>query len=185
MSIIVLMVFFGSLFFGIKMWKKNRWISFLCFGPIIIIIAFISYFSYHFIYKTTPDSLQVHVEKENNNFVLNGVWKERLDKFRYPLDFIVFYVPNNEEVLNVKRYRIKERKTEEGEYLLEEVQAYLELEHRSEWKPQIFATNTAKEFHYAFSLPKNVNVDEVDVLYVHIRAEPMDQWEYWYKKINL
>jgi len=185
MSIIVFIVFIGSLFLGIKMWKKSRWFSLLCFSPIFLIIAFISYYSYHFSYKTTLDSLQVHVEKENNHFVLNGIWKDRLDKFRYPIDFIVFYIPKNEEMQGVKDIQLTELRTEEGDYLLEEVQEYLNQEHDSQWKPQIFKMNTLKEFQYTFSLPQNVNPGEVDVLYIHVRAEPMDQWEYWYKKINL
>lgn len=105
---------------------------------------------------------------------MTGVWKKPLDAYRFPTDFIVFYVPGNGELTNVKRNRSEDYEKMDSHYFEDSVQEWLKNEHPPELDPQIFDIETSREFRFSFVLPENVKPNEVKIYYAHTRDEPMD-----------
>ncbi|WP_419880510.1 hypothetical protein ACN6MY_12610 [Peribacillus sp. B-H-3] len=111
MSLVVtLIIFTGCLIFGIKLWKRSRLFSLFLIVPVFLILLFVGYCVFNSWYHTTPASLNFSYHNENGRYTITGVWKKPLDAYRFPTDFIVFYVINNEKVSNVKRTRYEEYK---------------------------------------------------------------------------
>lgn len=185
MFLIIIFIIIGCTYGGIRFLKRKRVVSIFLFSPLLAVISFIGYFIYHTLYHTTPDSLQLTVHKENEAYFVGGVWKDRLDAYRFPADFLVFYVPNNEKVSNVKRNRVKSYNEMDGEFLEKEVQNWFGQKTHLEWEPQIFDLNTNSEFEFTFDLPGNVKPSDVELYYIHTREEPMEALEFWSKKIEL
>ncbi|MBY6038227.1 hypothetical protein KUV80_16320 [Fictibacillus nanhaiensis] len=185
MSVILLIMLVASLLLGIRSWRRKRIRSFLFFSPLILVAVFAGYFFFQSSYHTTPDSLQVSVDKENNTYEVTGTWKDRLDFYRFPSDFLVFYVPNNEKVLNVNRDRMKDYKEADWSYLNHEVRDWVERESPNKWEPQIFDLKTDEQFSFSFILPENVKPNDVTLYYAHTREEPMDALAFWLKRIEL
>lgn len=88
---------------------------------------------------------------------MTGIWKDRLDAYRFPSDFLVFYVPNNGKISNIKRNRTKDYKEMEWKFLKGEVQDWVEKESHPEWKQQIFDLQTDKQFQFSFALQRTLN----------------------------
>lgn len=117
MTLIAMIIVIGCAVGGNLLWRKRRVVSLILFGPLLTVLAFIGYVVYQSWYHTTPDSLQLSVHKENETYIVKGSWKDRLDAYRFPSDFLVFYVPNNEKISNVKRERIKDYKEMDSEFI--------------------------------------------------------------------
>ncbi|WP_141103834.1 hypothetical protein [Parageobacillus galactosidasius] len=117
--------------------------------------------------------------------MVKGKWKDRLDLYRFPSDFLVFYVPDNEKISIVKRERYKDYEEMDVKSLKEDLKNWLEKQPHSNWEPQIFDIQTDKQFQFSFVLPDNVKPSDVKLYYVHAREEPMDALEYWFKNIEL
>ena len=118
-------------------------------------------------------------------YVVEGSWKDPLDAYRFPSDFLVFYVPNNEKITNVKRQRFKDYKEMDSTFIQEQVIDWIEEKPGLKWKPQIFDLQTDKQFQFSFVLPDNVKPSNMKLYYVHIREEPRDSLEFWFKNIEL
>ncbi|MGG1401628.1 hypothetical protein ABE288_27985 [Bacillus salipaludis] len=186
MSIIVaIIIIIGFFILAIRFWKTRRIVSLLILTPVFLVLLFVGYVLFNSWYHTTPDSLNFTVQKENQSYTVTGVWKKPLDAYRFPADFIVFYVPNNEEVTDVKRNRVEDYKKMDKNGLEESVQEWIKKENPPESVPQIFDIETSKEFSFSFTLPENVKPNEVKIYYAHTREEPMDALEFWFKKIDL
>jgi hypothetical protein len=189
MILIAMIIVIGGIVAGSLLWKKYRVLSLIIFGSLLTVFLFcIGYVSYQLQYQTTPNSLHFSVHKENETYVVKGKWKDRLDAYRFPSDFIVFYVPNNEKVSNVKRKRskfYKKLKEMDVKLLHEDISRWLEKKTHPNWEPQIFDIQTDQQFQFSFVLPRDVKPNEVKLYYVHAREEPMDALEYWIKNIEL
>ncbi|WP_027408376.1 hypothetical protein [Anoxybacteroides tepidamans] len=182
---ITLAVIIGCAVAGIFLWKKRRALSLILLSPLLLVFAFLGYVSYHSVYHTTPDSLRLTVHKENNKYVVDGEWKDRLDLYRFPSDFLVFYVPTNQQILNVTREQNKDYQHMDLKFLHTAIARWLETQlHRKE-KPQIFDIETKQRFQFSFVLPDNVQPTDVKLYYIHAREEPMEALEYWRKKVEL
>ncbi|WP_349729868.1 hypothetical protein [Peribacillus frigoritolerans] len=93
-------------------------------------------------------------------------------------DFLVFYVPNNEKVSNVKRNRVKSYNEMDGKFLEKEVQNWFGQKTHLEWEPEIFDLHTNSEFEFTFDLPRNAKPSNVELYYIHTREEPMEALEF-------
>jgi hypothetical protein len=186
MILIAMIIVIGGIVAGSLLWKKYRVLSLIIFGSLLTIFLFcIGYVAYQLKYQTTPDSLHFSVHKENETYVVKGKWKDRLDWYRFPSDFLVFYVPNNEKISNVKRKRSKYYEEMDMKLLHEDVAHWVEKHSHLKGKPQIFDIQTDKQFQFSFVLPRDVKPSDVKLYYVHAREEPMNALEYWIKKIEL
>ncbi|PAE26080.1 MULTISPECIES: hypothetical protein [Bacillaceae] len=186
MSIILaIIVLMGLFILGIRLWKTSRIVSLLFILPVLAIFLFAGYVFFNSWYHTAPDSLNFTVEKENQSYTVTGVWKKPLDAYRFPTDFIVFYVPGNGEVTEVKRNRSEDYEKMDSLYFEDSVQEWLKNEQPPELEPQLFDIETSREFSFSFALPENVKPDEVKIYYVHMRDEPMEALEFWFKEIEL
>ncbi|MED4876612.1 hypothetical protein P9711_02600 [Anoxybacillus geothermalis] len=189
MILIAMIIVIGGIVAGSLLWKKYRVLSLIIFGSLLTIFLFcIGYVAYQLQYQTPPNSLHFSVHKENETYVVKGKWEDRLDAYRFPSDFIVFYVPNNEKVSNVKRKRskfYKKLKEMDVKLLHEDISRWLEKKPHPNWQPQIFDIQTDQQFQFSFVLPRDVKPNEVKLYYVHAREEPMDALEYWIKNIEL
>lgn len=185
MSIILgIIIIIGLLALGVSFWRTQKIVSLLVLTPVFVVLLFAGYVLYNSWYHTTPDSLDFTVQKEGQSFTVTGVWKKNLDAYRFPSDFIVFYVPNDEEIADVKRDRVEDYEEMDRGYLEESIQESIKKENPPESVPQIFDIETAKEFSFSFVLPENVKPNDVTMYYVHMREEPMDALEFWFKKID-
>ncbi|OMF60958.1 hypothetical protein BK139_08830 [Paenibacillus sp. FSL R5-0490] len=186
MSIILaVIVLIGLFILGIKFWKTSRIVALLFLLPVLAIFLFAGFVFFNSWYHTTPDSLNFTVQKENQSYTVTGVWNKPLDAYRFPTDFIVFYVPDNEEVTNVKRNRFEDYEKMDMFYFEESVQEWIKHQHPPVLDPQIFDIEASKEFSFSFVLPENANPNEVKIYYAHTRDEPMDALEFWFKEIEL
>ncbi|WNB91798.1 hypothetical protein [Bacillus sp. NEB1478] len=185
MGAIILFIIIGCVVAGIRLWKRKRILSLVLFSPAMITIGFIGYFIYESSYHTNPDSVQFSVQKENHTYYVTGTWKDRLDGYRFPSDFLVFYVPNNEQVLSVKRDRMKNYKKADWDFLNGQVKDWVDKKPHPKVKPQIFDLKTDKEFTFSFTLPENIEPGDVKLYYAHTREEPMDALEFWFKAIKI
>ena len=184
MMFVILLLFIGCLVGGVRLWKKRRMLSILLFSPLLIVILVVSYIMYQMNYHTNPDSLNFSVYKEKETYVVKGKWEDSLDAYRFPTDFIVFYVPNNVKLSEVKRERVEDYKKMDWTFLKGEVNEAIKAKSYSKWKPQIIDLRTKKQFEFTFELPKNIKENDIKVYYVHAREEPMDALEFWFKKIK-
>ncbi|AEH49131.1 hypothetical protein [Parageobacillus thermoglucosidasius] len=186
MILISIIIVIGCIIAGYRLWKTHRTLSFISFGFLFAIFsACVGYVTYHSRYHTTPDSLQLSVYKKDGTYMVKGKWKDRLDLYRFPSDFLVFYVPDNEKISIVKRERYKDYEEMDVKSLKEDLKNWLEKQPHSNWEPQIFDIQTDKQFQFSFVLPDNVKPSDVKLYYVHAREEPMDALEYWFKNIEL
>lgn len=186
MSIILAIIIIISFFIlAIRFWKNRKIVSLIFLTPVFLVLLVVGYVLFNSWYHTTPDSLNFSVQKENQSYTVTGVWKKPLDAYRFPTDFIVFYVPNNEEVTDVKRNRVEDYEKMDRNGLEESVQEWIKKENPPESVPQIFDIETSKEFSFSFALPENVKPNKVKIYYAHTREEPMDALEFWFKKIDL
>lgn len=183
--ILVMLIVFGLLVLAVKVWKKSKILSFGLTVPFFLILFFIGYVVYNSWYHTAPNSLKVTVQKEKHRFTLSGVWVKPLDAYRFVTDYIVLYVPNNTVVSNVKRNRYKNYNEMDIEGLEAAAQNSIKDEISSELHPYIFDIETTKDFTVSFDLPENLNSKDIKAYYVHIREEPMDSLEFWFKKIRI
>ncbi|MCK1982017.1 MULTISPECIES: hypothetical protein [Peribacillus] len=185
MSLIAMIIIIGCIFGGIRFWKRKRILSIILLSPLLIVFTFFGYFVYQTSYHTTPDSLELSVHKENETYLVEGRWKESLDAYRFPSDFLVFYVPENEKVSNVKRNRVKDYKDMDWKFLRGEVRDWAGKESHPQLEPQIFDLHTDNQFKFTFFLPATVKPSDVKLYYVHTREEPMEALEFWFKNIEL
>lgn len=189
MTLIAMIIVTGCTIAGSLLWRKRRIVSLMLFIPLLTVLltvlVFGGYIMYQSWYHTTPDSLQLSVRKEHEMYVVEGSWKDPLDAYRFPSDFLVFYVPNNEKITNVKRQRFKDYKEMDSTFIQEQVIDWIEEKPCLKWKPQIFDLQTDKQFQFSFVLPDNVKPSDVKLYYVHTREEPMDSLEFWFKNIEL
>ncbi|MGG3888052.1 hypothetical protein [Metabacillus fastidiosus] len=185
MSLILLIILCSSIIAGIMIWEKNRIASFLCFSPLFILIMLTGYVFYQSLYEVTIDSLQLHIDRKYETFIVKGNWEEGLDEYRFPVAFAAFYVPGNGKISNIKRNNVKNTEEMDWEALNLEVKKILKEEYESEWEPQIIDIEPDEQFQFSFTLPENVKPNEVKLYYVHVREKPMDSLEYWLKNIDL
>ncbi|MFB5193672.1 hypothetical protein ACE198_01970 [Neobacillus sp. KR4-4] len=186
MSIVLaIIIIIGVIILAVRFWKTRRIVSIILLAPVILVLLFVGYVFFNSWYHTTPDSLNFTVQKENQSYTVTGVWKKPLDAYRFPTDFIVFYVPDNAEVTDVKRNRSEDYEKMDRNYFEESVQEWIKNEHPPVSAPQIFDIETSKEFSFSFVLPENVKPHEVKIYYAHTRDEPMDALEFWFKEIDL
>jgi hypothetical protein len=184
MTFIILLLFIGCLIGGIRLWKKKRILSLLLFSPLLITTIVVGYILYQMNYHTTSNSLNLSVHKEKETYVVKGKWEDSLDAYRFPTDFIVFYVPKNVKLSEVKRERVEDYKEMDWTFLKEQVNEAIKEKSYSKWKPQIIDLRTEKQFKFTFELPKNIKENDIKVYYVHAREEPMEALEFWFKKIK-
>jgi len=183
MLIMLLAVILFSAIAGIFFWNKRRILSFIFFSPLIIVFVLTGFVIYHSGYQTTPDSLHLTVHKKNNIYTVKGKWKDRLELYNHPSDFIVFYIPNNEKIMNMTRER-----NIDFEYLKvfhNEIRDLIRNEKQIKDELQIFDIKSENEFQFSFHLPDGVNPNEVKLYYIHAIEEPMDPLKYWIKNIKL
>jgi hypothetical protein len=183
--ILAMLIVFGLLVLAVKVWKKSKILSLGLTVPVFFVLFFIGYVVYNSWYHTTPESLKVTVQKEKQRFTLSGVWAKPLDAYRFVTDYIVIYVPYNTEVSNVKRNRYKNYNEMDYEGLEEASRNSIKDEISSDLYPHIFDIEATKEFTVSFDLPENLNPKDIKAYYVHIREEPMDSLEFWFKKIRI
>ncbi|MBW0934206.1 hypothetical protein [Priestia megaterium] len=165
--------------------KKNKAISIILLVPLLAVLCFGVYFFYQTSYKTSPDSLQITVQEQGNKYLAEGQWKDRLEKYRFVSDFIVFYVPNNEKITDVKRTPVKDYKNMNSTFFEKEIKSQGSEVINSKWKPQIFDIKAQNKFQFSFELPNEVKPSDVKVYYVHSVEEPMNSLELWFKEIKL
>ncbi|MEH6953224.1 hypothetical protein [Neobacillus drentensis] len=186
MSVILIMfIIFGLLVLAVKVWKKSKILSLGLTVPVFLVLFFIGYVVYNSWYHTTPDSLKVTVQKEKQRYTISGVWVKPLDAYRFVTDYIVLYVPNNTMVSNIKRNRYKNYNEIDVAGLETAAQNYIKAEISSELHPYIFDIETTKDFTVSFDLSENLNPKDIEAYYIHIREEPMDSLEFWFKKIRM
>ena len=94
MTLIAMIIVTGCTIAGSLLWRKRRIVSLMLFIPLLTVLltvlVFGGYNMYQSWYHTTPDSLQLSVRKENEMYVVEGSWKDPLDAYRFPSDFLVF-----------------------------------------------------------------------------------------------
>ncbi|MBT2689670.1 hypothetical protein J7I93_15890 [Bacillus sp. ISL-47] len=186
MSIILgMLLVFGLLVLAVMVWKKSKILSLVLSIPVFLVLFFIGDVVFNSWYHTTPDSLKVTVQNENQHYTLSGVWEKPLDSYRFVTDYIVLYAPDDTKVTNVNRNRYKNYHEMDKEGLELAVRKYLEDEVSPELDPLIYDIETAKEFAFSFDLPENLDYNDLKVYYVHIREEPMDSLEFWFKEIKI
>lgn len=183
MFIVAITIFMGLIVTGIIFWKKNRKLSLLSFIPLLLLVVFGGYFIYQNWQSTTPDSLHFTIQKKNEAYVVQGDWEERLDTYSTPSDFLVFYVPNNTEITNIKRNQLNDER--DWRYMVEELRDWIKKETQPKGAAQIFDIRKDKQFQFSFELPENINPNEVSVYYVHAISEPMEPLKFWKKHIEL
>ncbi len=183
--ILVVIIFIGFFILGIRWWSTRRRISLVLLIPAFLILLSIGYGVFNSWYHTEPNLLKFSVQKENQVYTVKGVWEKPLDAYRFPTDFIIFYVPNNAEITYVKRNRVKDYKSMDPKFLEESIKEWISKEKPPKSPPQIFDIETSKKFSFSFILPDNVKADDVKIYYAHTREEPMDALEFWFKKIEL
>jgi hypothetical protein len=180
-AIIIIITFF---ILAVRLWKSSRIISLIFLAPLFLVLLFVGYVLSNSWYHTTSDSLKFTVQKENESYIVTGIWNKPLDAYRFPTDFIIFYVPNNEEVTDIVRNRVADYEKMDKNFLDGLVQDWIKKENPPESVPQIFDIETSREFHFSFVLPENVKSSEVKIYYAHAREEPMETLEFWFKKIE-
>ncbi|MBY6024539.1 hypothetical protein KUV24_23425 [Nitratireductor sp. DP7N14-4] len=176
---IILLLMIAGIFFG----KINRWLSLLLLAPMLVLFGFASYVLFNMWYETTPESLNFSVQHEESEYIIENSWEKPLDVYRFPTDFVVFYVPNTSTVTNVKRERVKDYK--EMAELEDSVKGWVEEKYPSNLTTQVFDIKASKNGRFTFSLPQGIKEKEVEVYYVHLRSEPMDTIEFWIKEIEI
>lgn len=183
--ILVFIIFIGFFILGIRLWNTRRGMSLVLLTPAFLMLLSIGYVVFNSWYHTEPNLLKFSVQKENQVYTVKGVWEKPLDAYRFPTDFIIFYVPNNAEITYVKRNRVKDYKNMDQKLLEESIKEWINKEKPPKSSPQIFDIETSKRFSFSFILPDNVKADDVKIYYAHTREEPMDALEFWFKKIEL
>jgi len=183
--ILVIIIFIGFFILGIRLWNTRRGIALVLLTPAFLILLSIGYGVFNSWYHTDPNLLKFSIQKENQVYTVKGVWKKPLDAYRFPTDFIIFYVPNNAEITYVKRNRVKDYKNMDHKFLEESIKEWIKKEKPPKSSPQIFDIETSKKFSFSFILPDNVKAGDVKIYYAHTREEPMDAVEFWFKKIEL
>lgn len=185
MTLIVALILIVLLVTGIRKLKKNKLAAILLFSPIIVCILFVSFFLFHSIDRVKQDSLAFETSVQNGRVHVNGSWSERLDYYRFPTDYLIFYIPDNKSAGTVSRSRADMNTQMDWKYLVEDIEHAIKREGFSELEPQIYDVKTAKNFHFSFTLPKGVKAEEVKIYYAHVREEPMEALEYWFKKVPI
>ncbi|MGG0474904.1 hypothetical protein ABEY96_22255 [Priestia aryabhattai] len=183
--ILVFIIFIGFFILGIRLWNTRRGMSLVLLTPAFLMLLSIGYGVFNSWYHTEPNLLKFSVQKENQVYTVKGVWEKPLDAYRFPTDFIIFYVPNNAEITYVKRNRVKDYKNMDQKFLEESIKEWINKDKPPKSSPKIFDIETSKRFSFSFILPDNVKADDVKIYYAHTRAEPMDALEFWFKKIEL
>lgn len=186
MAIILgILIVFGLIIFAVGVWNKSRFLSICLTVPVFIVLFFIGYVVFNSWYHTNSESLEITVEREKQRYSLSGVWVKPMDSYRFVTDYLVFYVPENIKLSNVNRNRYKDYNEMDYKGLEAAVHKRLKEINPPKLQPQFFDIETTKEFHLSFVLPENINPNEIKAYYVHIREEPMDSLEYWFKEIDL
>jgi len=183
--ILVFIISIGFLVLGIRWWNTRRGISLILLTPGFLMLLSIGYVVFNSWYHTDPNLLKFSVQKENQVYTVKGVWEKPLDAYRFPTDFIIFYVPNNAEITYVKRNRVKDYKNMNQKFLEESIKEWIKKEKPPKSSAQIFDIETSKKFSFSFILPDDVKGDDVRIYYAHTREEPMDALEFWFEKIEL
>jgi hypothetical protein len=185
MTLIAALILIVLLVAGIRKWKKNKLAAILLFSPIAICILFVSFFFFHSIDRVKPDSLAFETSVQNGRVHVNGSWSERLDYYRFPTDYLIFYIPENKSAGTVSRSRADMHTKMDWKYLVEDVEHAIKREGFSKLEPQIYDLNTEKDFQFSFTLPDGVKAEEVKIYYAHVREEPMEALEYWFKMVPI
>lgn len=181
----ITLIILGCILLAILLFfKKNKAISIILLVPLLVILCFVIYFFYQTSYKTSPDSLRITIHEQGNKYLAEGKWKDRLEKYRFVSDFIVFYVPNNEKVIDVKRNEVKDYKNMNSNYFEQEIKNQGSRTINPKWEPQIFDIKSQDKFQFSFVLPNGVKPSDVKVYYVHSLEEPMESLELWFKEIK-
>ncbi|BCB03649.1 hypothetical protein KH172YL63_17820 [Bacillus sp. KH172YL63] len=157
----------------------------LFFSPSIVMMAVFLLFFIQAHYHTTPASLDLKVDRNENKVVMNGTWVEDLERYRFPTDFIVFYVNGDRKVTDVKRNRSPLQDEMDWELLEDDVKKAVATKKFSHREPQVFDIFPEETFTLSFHLPDGTETEDLDVYYVHIREEPMEEMAYWFKKVDL
>ncbi|MGX1193407.1 hypothetical protein [Metabacillus sp. SLBN-84] len=185
MTLIIGLVLIILLVSGIRKWKKNKLAALLLFSPIFICILFVSFFLFHSVDRVKRDSLIFETSAENGRVHISGSWSERLDYYRFPTDYLIFYIPENKSAGSVSRSRADLHTQMDWKYLVEDVEHAIKREGFSDLEPQIYDVGTAEDFHFSFTLPDGVKPEELEIYYAHVREEPMEALEYWFKKVPI
>ncbi|MDX8291536.1 hypothetical protein SLL00_17120 [Metabacillus indicus] len=185
MTLIVALILILLLVTGIRKWKKNKLAAILLFSPIVICILFFSFFLFHSIDRVKPDSLIFETSIENGRVHVSGSWSERLDYYHFLTDYLIFYIPENKSAGTVSRSRTDMHTKMDWKYLMEDVEHAIKREGLSELEPQIYDVKTEKDFHFSFTLPDGVKAEELEIYYAHVREEPMESLEYWFKRVPI
>lgn len=182
--ILYFLIIISLVVLAIKWRKKSKILSLLLISPIIIILCLIGFVVYNSWYYTSPDSITMSVENEKQTYILNGEWVKPLDFYRFSTDFIVFYIPNNTKLSNVIRNTYQDYSEMDYKDLETNIQQYLIEVGAPNLPAQIFDIEASKKFQFRFDLPTNLKREDITAYYVHIREEPMDSLEFWYKEIE-
>ncbi|HEY4554658.1 MAG TPA: hypothetical protein VIG80_15800 [Bacillaceae bacterium] len=186
MSLIIGLIFFICfIVFGMKFWEKSKMASILLLVPALLMVVFAAVVTYNTLYRTTPNSVTFTVFEESGKYTVKGTWKQPLDAYRFSTDFIVFYVPDDEEITDVKRKRDRDVKNMDMSGLKAAVKEWLRHENPPAFTPQVFDVKTDKTFDFSFAVPRGVQPEDIQLYYVHAREEPMDALEFWFKEIEL
>ena len=184
-TILGILIVFGLIILAVSIWKKSRFLSICLTVPVFFVLFIIGYVVFNSWYHTTSESLEISVEREKQRYSLSGVWVKPMDNYRFVTDYIVFYVPDNIKLSNVKRNRYKDYNEMDYKGLEAAVHKSLNEIDPPKLQPQFFDIETTKEFRISFDFPENINPSDIKVYYVHIREEPMDSLEFWFKEIDL
>jgi hypothetical protein len=154
----------------------------------IILICFVLLMMKYFPHTTSPKSIDLYINYENDYFSLNAKWKSGRDFYSLGTDFIAFYLPNNKEykIEIVNDNLDSSNSVQKNNNTIEKLQDELKTIYKiSEGTEIILIPISLKgQTSLNFKLIGGLKLAEVEVQYIHLINPPMGALEYWVKSIN-
>ncbi|QUH26564.1 hypothetical protein [Serpentinicella alkaliphila] len=136
-------------------------------------------------YITSPEALDLELIQKNQEYLVNGRWIKKFERYSYGKDFIAIHLPEG-TIISSSSLKNFEIIKEEDTYLSEDLNAVIKKNpnYDSSKNITLFMIDLSREFQFTFELNNFLSKNDVTIQYVHVYYPPMDFLRYWVKTIN-